>query len=87
MTVASDVLIPLNNPILWVNPGRVSGVPCFYGTRVPVKSLFDYLEAGDPLSEFLEQFPDVSEAQAKATLHLTYQTTLAEYPAWNMAAE
>ncbi len=42
------------------NPLRMSGTPCFAGTRVPVKSLFDYLEAGDSLDDFLEQFPTVT---------------------------
>jgi hypothetical protein len=32
--------------IIWINPKRVSGAPCFYGTRVPVKTLFDCLAAG-----------------------------------------
>ena len=34
------------------DPGRMSGTPCFVGSRVPVKSLFDYLEAGDSLETF-----------------------------------
>lgn len=42
------------------NPLLMSGTACFVGTRVPVKSLFDYLEAGDSLDEFLEQFPTVT---------------------------
>jgi uncharacterized protein (DUF433 family) len=42
------------------NPLLMSGTPCFVGTRVPVKSLFDYLEAGDSLNVFLDQFPTVS---------------------------
>jgi uncharacterized protein (DUF433 family) len=85
MTDPTDVLIPPTNPVIWVNPGRVSGVPCFYGTRVPVKILFEYLESGDPLAEFLDQYPDVSEHQATTTLRLAYQAALAEYPAWNAA--
>ena len=46
----------------------MSGTPCFVGTRVPVKSLFDYLEAGDSLDEFLEQFPTVSREVALTVL-------------------
>ena len=46
------------------NPNLMSGTPCFVGTRVPVKSLFDYLESGDSLDEFLEQFPTVSREAA-----------------------
>jgi uncharacterized protein (DUF433 family) len=42
------------------NPLLMCGTPCFVGTRVPVKSLFDYLEAGDSLNVFLDQFPTVS---------------------------
>jgi uncharacterized protein (DUF433 family) len=42
----------------------MSGEPCFAGTRVPVKSLFDYLEAGDSLDEFLDQFPTVTHDMA-----------------------
>ncbi len=38
----------------------LGGVPCFRGTRVPVDSLIDYLEAGDTLDEFLDNFPSVS---------------------------
>lgn len=37
----------------------MGGAPCFVGTRVPVKVLFDYLEAGDTLDEFLDEFPSV----------------------------
>jgi uncharacterized protein (DUF433 family) len=47
----------------------MSGTPVFAGTRVPVKTLFDYLAAGDPLGRFLEHFPDVSYEQAAAVLH------------------
>jgi uncharacterized protein (DUF433 family) len=50
------------------NPLLMSGTPCFVGTRVPVKSLFDYLEAGDSLDEFLDQFPTVSREAAMHVL-------------------
>ena len=46
----------------------MSGTPVFVGTRVPVQTLLDYLEAGQPLSEFLEDFPTVSKEQAVAAL-------------------
>jgi uncharacterized protein (DUF433 family) len=46
------------------NPLLMSGTPCFIGTRVPVKSLFDYLEGGDSLDVFLDQFPTVSHQAA-----------------------
>ena len=46
------------------DPEIMSGTPVFVGTRVPVKTLFDYLKAGDPLDEFLDGFPSVSREQA-----------------------
>ena len=48
----------------------LGGTPVFVGTRVPVKSLYDYLEAGDSLDEFLESFPSVTREQAVAALEL-----------------
>ena len=54
--------------IITRSPKRMSGTPVFTGTRVPVKTLFDYLAAGDPLERFLEHFPDVSYEQAVAVL-------------------
>src|SRR5882757_8310012 len=50
--------------IVWVNPERLGGTPCFAGTRVPVKNLFDYIEGGDSLDDFLEGFPGVTRSQA-----------------------
>ncbi len=44
------------------------GTPVFRGTRVPVKTLFDYLEAGDSIEDFLEGFPTVSRALALQAL-------------------
>ena len=46
----------------------LGGTPCFRGTRVPVDSLIDYLEAGDTLDEFLDNFPTVSREAAIAAL-------------------
>ena len=52
------------------NPDILGGTPVFSGTRVPVKNLIDYLEGGDSLEEFLEDFPSVSREQAVAALEL-----------------
>jgi uncharacterized protein (DUF433 family) len=57
--------------IVWVNRERLSGAPCFAGTRVPVQALFDHLEAGDPLETFLDDFPGVTRDQAVAVLELS----------------
>ena len=50
------------------DPDILGGTPVFVGTRVPMKTLLDYLEAGDSLDEFLDHFPSVSREQAIATL-------------------
>lgn len=50
------------------NPKIQGGVPVFRGTRVPVRSLIDYLEAGDDLDAFLADFPSVTREQAVAAL-------------------
>jgi len=53
-------------------------VPVFFGTRVPVKNLFDYLKSGDSLDEFLEDFPSVSREQAIAALELAREALAAD---------
>lgn len=63
------------------DPEILSGTPVFVGTRVPVRSLFDYLEGGDSLEEFLHQFPSVRRAQAIALLDAAYKTVIADAPA------
>jgi uncharacterized protein (DUF433 family) len=50
------------------DPGIMGGTPVFVGTRVPFQTLLDYLEAGEPLAEFLEDFPTVSRELAIAAL-------------------
>jgi len=58
------------NEIITVDKDILSGQPVFTGTRVPVESLFDHLEAGVPLDEFLDDFPTVSKEQAIALLDI-----------------
>ena len=55
-------------PLITSSPQRLGGTPVFAGTRVPVQTLFDYLEAGDPLGEFLIDFPNITQAHAIAVL-------------------
>jgi len=62
-------------PVVHSDPEILGGTPVFGGTRVPVKSLYDYLEAGDSLDEFLESFPSVSREQAAAALELARTMT------------
>ncbi|HEX9353339.1 MAG TPA: DUF433 domain-containing protein [Streptosporangiaceae bacterium] len=59
------------------DPRILGGTPVFVGTRVPVQSLFDYLEAGDSLDRFLDQFPTVTKEQAVAALELAKQALMA----------
>ena len=56
------------------DPDILSGTPVFVGTRIPVRSLFDYLEGGDTLEEFLHQFPSVKHEQAITVLDVAYET-------------
>ena len=49
---------------IMVDAHFLGGIPVFNGTRVPIQNLFDYLEGGDALDDFLESFPDVSRDQA-----------------------
>lgn len=62
----------LANPnLITVSPEILSGMPVFKGTRVPVKTLFDHIEAGDSLEVFLDDFPSVSRETALAMLNDT----------------
>jgi uncharacterized protein (DUF433 family) len=60
----------MNKSVVDRNPEILGGTPVFAGTRVPVKNLFDYLEAGDSLDDFLTSFPSVTREQAVAALEL-----------------
>ena len=68
----------MGQPVIHSNPQIQGGVPVFVGTRVPVKNLFDYLESGDSLDQFLEDFPSVSREQAIATLELAREALVAD---------
>lgn len=68
-TIMTDSVITCDDEIL-------SGTPVFKSTRVPIKNLIDYLEAGDSLDEFLDDFPSVSRDQAIQTLELAKEMLL-----------
>ena len=87
-TVAAEHLVgdkvPPGHPLfglVWVNPARVSGTPCFYGSRVPIANLFDCLEAGESLDSFLDGFDGVTREQAMGVLTLARGGLLAELDA------
>jgi uncharacterized protein (DUF433 family) len=56
--------------VIWIDPDRMSGAPCFAGTRVPVQMLLDHLKHGDTIYDFLEGAPSVSREQAEMFLEL-----------------
>lgn len=62
--------MPQKPPVVHSDPEILGGTPVFIGTRVPLKNLYDYLEAGDSLDEFLDDFPSVTREQAVAVLEL-----------------
>ena len=67
----------VQEPVVHSDPDIMSGTPVFVGTRVPFQTLIDYLEAGQPLSEFLEDIPTVSKEQAIAALEQAKEALLA----------
>lgn len=58
---------------------KLGGTPVFYGTRVPVQNLFDCLESGESLDQFLDQFPTVTREQALDVLEKSKEKLLVEY--------
>ena len=64
--------------VVKVDPEILGGTPVFTGTRVPVKSLFDHVEAGDSIDEFLRQFPSVGREQAVAALELAHDALVSD---------
>lgn len=68
----------MSQPVVHCDPQIQGGVPVFSGTRVPVKNLFDYLEAGESLDQFLDDFPSVSRDKAIAALELAHEALAAD---------
>ena len=64
--------------IVHSDPEIMGGTPVFVGTRVPVRILLDYLEGGDPLEEFLENYPSVSREQAVAFIEEAGKAAVAQ---------
>ena len=68
--------MPVPDPPITATKDRLSGAPVFAGTRVPIQNLFDYLEAGDPLDEFLADFPNVTREHAIAVLEFAHRAVM-----------
>jgi uncharacterized protein (DUF433 family) len=80
--LAGDLIQPGHRlfGLIWINPQRLGGTPCFYGTRVPLKNLFDYIETGLTLDAFLDDFDGVTHEQAMAIIEFAMGGLLAELP-------
>ncbi len=63
----------IKNAVVESSSKVLGGTPVFQGTRVPVKTLIEYLEAGDRLNDFLEDFPTVDREQALQALELNLE--------------
>jgi uncharacterized protein (DUF433 family) len=70
--------MPSRDLVVHRDPQILGGTPVFVGTRVPVKILFDYLEAGDSLEVFLDEFPSVKREQAVSALELAREVLTAD---------
>ena len=62
--------------LIEINPRKMSGTPVFRGTRVPIQNLFDCLEEGESIDQFLDQFPTVSREQVNGVLELSKERLL-----------
>ena len=63
-------MLYLPDPLITSDPNRLGGTPVFAGTRVPVQTLIEYLEAGHPLDQFLQDYSSVTREHAIAVLEL-----------------
>lgn len=60
----------MHEKIINIDPEILSGTPVFNGTRIPVKILFDYIKTGEPLEEFLENYPSITKEHMEKVLNL-----------------
>jgi DNA mismatch endonuclease Vsr len=63
----------MQDKVIHIDPEILGGTPVFYGTRVPIKNLFDYLETGETIETFLQDFDSVSREQVLKVLELSEQ--------------
>lgn len=68
----------MSNSLITISPEVMGGTPVFAGTRVPVQTLFEYLEAGDTIDDFLDGFPTVTRQQVIAVLEAAKVRVLTE---------
>ena len=63
----------MDTHVINIDPEILGGTPVFFGTRVPIKNLFDYLETGDTIEIFLEDFEGVSRTQVIRVLEMSHK--------------
>jgi uncharacterized protein (DUF433 family) len=68
----------MNYGAINIDPETMGGTPVFTGTRVPIQALFDYIETGETLDEFLENFPSVKKDYAIQVLEMARKTLTTE---------
>jgi uncharacterized protein (DUF433 family) len=68
----------MNHGAINIDPETMGGTPVFTGTRVPIQALFDYIETGETLNEFLENFPSVKKVYALQVLEMARKTLTTE---------
>jgi len=68
----------MNYGAINIDPETMGGTPVFTGTRVPIQTLFDYIEGGDALNEFLDDYPTVSKEAAIKVLEMAKQSLTTE---------
>jgi len=61
-----------------IDKETMGGTPVFYGTRVPVQTLFDYLEGGDKIEDFIDDYPSVNKRQVIEVLEMAKKTLTTE---------
>lgn len=72
------MLPELHPELITRDPDIMGGIPVFSGTRVPIKTVFDYLEQGHPIDASLDDFPTVQRGQAQQAVALLGQKLIAE---------
>jgi uncharacterized protein (DUF433 family) len=68
----------MNYGVINIDPETMGGTPVFTGTRVPIQTLFDYIEGGDDLNEFLEDYPTVSKEAVIQVLEMAKKSLTTE---------
>jgi len=74
----ANTLSNMSDALITTSAEIMGGTPVFFGTRVPVQTLFEYLEAGDTIDDFLDGFPTVTREQVVAVLETAKVMVLAE---------